>query len=382
MTWTLTLVALRLGLAAVFATAGVAKLTDRRDFGRALRDFGVADRLTPALAVAVPVAELGVAAALVLPVVAWWAALAGVVLLATFMAVIGRSLARGEKPTCKCFGRLSAGQIGRRTLVRNGILLVAAGVIVAAGPSRVAPGALGWVAELTGVQRLGLAAVVVIAGLLTSQGWLLTQVLRQNGRILNRVAALEGALANAPAGRPGLPLLPAGNGGHGNGAHGNGTHGNGGHGNGANGNGNGHNGHHHGPPGLTNGHPAPAIRLPDLDGDLVEADLRGGLTVLLFWNPGCGFCQQMLPALRTWADERPDDAPSLLVIAAGSAEDNRAQGLAATVLLDADFSTAHEFGATGTPQAVLVGPDGGIASPLARGADAVARLLDARLAPT
>ena len=148
------------------------------------------------------------------------------------------------------------------------------------------------------------------------------------------------------------------------------------------GTGNGHNGHHHGPPGLTNGHPAPAIRLPDLDGDLVEADLRGGLTVLLFWNPGCGFCQQMLPALRTWADERSADAPSLLVIAAGSAEDNRAQGLAATVLLDADFSTAHEFGATGTPQAVLVGPDGGIASPLARGADAVARLLDARLAPT
>jgi len=364
MAWTLTLVALRLGLAAVFATAGVAKLTDRRDFGRALRDFGVPDRLTPAFAVAVPVAELGVAAALVLPVVAWWAALAGVVLLATFMAVIGRSLARGEKPTCKCFGRLSAGQIGRKTLVRNGILLVAATVIVVAGPSRVAPGALGWVAELTGAQQLGLAAVVVIAGLLTSQGWLLAQVLRQNGRILNRVAALEGALANAPAGRPGLPLLPPGNGANGNG------------------NGNGHNGHHHGPPGLTNGHPAPAIRLPDLDGDLVEADLRGGLTVLLFWNPGCGFCQQMLPALRTWADERSADAPSLLVIAAGSAEDNRAQGLAATVLLDADFSTAHEFGATGTPQAVLVGPDGGIASPLARGADAVARLLDARLAPT
>jgi uncharacterized membrane protein YphA (DoxX/SURF4 family)/thiol-disulfide isomerase/thioredoxin len=371
---TLTLVALRLGLAAVFAVAGVAKLTDRRDFRRALGDFGVPDRLRPAVAVGVPVAELGVAAALVLPVVAWPAAIAGVALLATFMAVIGRSLARGEKPTCRCFGRLSAGQIGRRTLVRNGVLLAAAGVVVAAGPSRVAPGALGWVSGLTGTQQVGLGAIVVIAGLIASQGWLLTQVVRQNGRILNRVAALEGALAGAPAGRTGLPLLPAADGAHGNGH--NGHHQNGQHGNGQH-----HNGHQHRPPGLTNGHPAPAVRLPDLDGDPVAADLRGGLTVLLFWNPGCGFCQQLLPALRTWVDQRPDDAPSLLVIAAGSAEDNRAQGLAVTVLLDADFSTAREFGATGTPQAVLVGPDGRIASPLARGADAVSRLLDARLAP-
>src|SRR5439155_9027189 len=186
-----------------------------------------------------------------------------------------------------------------------------------------------------------------------------------NGRILGRVAALEGGPHGGAAGRTELPLLPPGDGHHGDGHHGNG-----------------HQHHqHHAAQGLTNGTRAPEVRLPDLDGDVVDlADFRDRLTVLLFWSPSCGFCQQMLPALRTWVAERPPDAPELLVLATGSVEDNRAQGLAARVLQDPDFATARQFGASGTPQAVLVGPDGGIASPLARGTDAAFRLLNTRLA--
>ena len=41
---------------------------------------------------------------------------------------------------------------------------------------------------------------------------------------------------------------------------------------------------------------APEVKLPDLEGNTVElADFRGEKTLVLFWNPGCGFCQQMLP---------------------------------------------------------------------------------------
>src|SRR5439155_10878443 len=158
----LVLVALRLMLAAVFAVAGVAKFTDRRAFRRALGALGAPAPLVPALAVGVPLAELAVAVALVLPGTGWWAAIAGAALLAAFMAVIGRSLARGQAPDCKCFGRLSAGQVGRKTLVRNGLLIAVAIGLVAARPSRVAPSAWGWVGGLTGTQQVGLAAAAVI----------------------------------------------------------------------------------------------------------------------------------------------------------------------------------------------------------------------------
>src|SRR3712207_7515470 len=52
------------------------------------------------------------------------------------------------------------------------------------------------------------------------------------------------------------------------------------------------------PAGAKVGEPAPALTLPDLDGSTVDlAAFRGSPTAVLFWNPGCGFCQQMLPDL-------------------------------------------------------------------------------------
>jgi uncharacterized membrane protein YphA (DoxX/SURF4 family) len=54
----------RLLLAAVFATAGVAKLADREGSRRAITDFGVPPSLAAALAVLLPLCELAVAAAL------------------------------------------------------------------------------------------------------------------------------------------------------------------------------------------------------------------------------------------------------------------------------------------------------------------------------
>jgi hypothetical protein len=44
------------------------------------------------------------------------------------------------------------------------------------------------------------------------------------------------------------------------------------------------------------GEEAPEVKLPDLDGHTVElADFKGEETLVLFWNPGCGFCRQMSP---------------------------------------------------------------------------------------
>jgi len=123
------------------------------------------------------------------------------------------------------------------------------------------------------------------------------------------------------------------------------------------------------------GDEAPEVRLPDLDGNTVElADFRGEETLVLFWNPGCGFCQQMLPDLKEWEAQAPEGAPKLLVVSAGSEEANKEMGLSSPVLLDQQFATGRAFGASGTPSAVLVDAEGRVASGVAVGAPAVLEL--------
>jgi thiol-disulfide isomerase/thioredoxin len=130
------------------------------------------------------------------------------------------------------------------------------------------------------------------------------------------------------------------------------------------------------PQGLPIGQEAPALRLPDLGGNEVDlADFRGRDTALLFWNPGCGFCQQLLPQLKQWEASRPDGAPALLVVSTGTVEANAAHGLASPVLLQNGLAAGSVFGANGTPSAVLVDRAGNVASAVAVGGPAVMRLL-------
>ena len=124
------------------------------------------------------------------------------------------------------------------------------------------------------------------------------------------------------------------------------------------------------------GKPAPEFALADLDGETVSLEqLKGSDAVVLFWNPGCGFCQRMLPDLKAWEEARGADAPRLLVVSTGDAETNRAQGIASPVLLDAGFSTGRAFGASGTPSAVRVDADGNVVSAIGVGGPSVLGLL-------
>jgi len=136
------------------------------------------------------------------------------------------------------------------------------------------------------------------------------------------------------------------------------------------------------PQGLAVGTPAPALKRSDLRGTLVDlADYRGRETVVLFWNPGCGFCQQLLPQLKEWEGNRPADAPALLVVSTGTPEANQAHGLMSTILLDDSFAAGSAFGASGTPSAVKVGRDGSIAAPLQVGGPGVMALLSGQPVP-
>jgi peroxiredoxin len=127
------------------------------------------------------------------------------------------------------------------------------------------------------------------------------------------------------------------------------------------------------------GEPAPEVNLPDLEGEIVELkDFSGGEDILvLFWNPGCGFCQQMLPDLKEWEQNTPEGAPKLLFVSAGTEEANREMGLASLVVLDQQFSVGRAFGASGTPSAVLVDAEGKVASEVVVGAPAVLELAGA-----
>ncbi len=133
-------------------------------------------------------------------------------------------------------------------------------------------------------------------------------------------------------------------------------------------------------PAASIGDEAPDLRLTNLDGESVEVKtlLQGTRTLVLFWNPGCGFCARMLDDLKAWEASPPKNAPKLLVISTGTAEANRELGLRSPVLLDDSFGAGQAFGASGTPSGILVDARGRIASDLAVGAPAVFDLANRR----
>ncbi len=98
------------------------------------------------------------------------------------------------------------------------------------------------------------------------------------------------------------------------------------------------------------GDPAPKLRLPDLNGTTVNlAANRGTSTLVLFWNPGCGFCQRMLDDLKAWEAKPPKGAPKLLVVSTGDAATNRAMGLHSTVVLTRSLRRARRSARAAPP---------------------------------
>lgn len=104
-----------------------------------------------------------------------------------------------------------------------------------------------------------------------------------------------------------------------------------------------------------------------------SSDVLGQETLLLFWNPDCGFCQRMLSDLRRWEADPPRGAPRLVLASSASEDRNRALGLTSLILPDAQTFGAV-FGAHGTPMAVLLDENGRLASGVAAGGDQVMEL--------
>ena len=331
----------RLLLVLVFAVAGVSKLADREGSRQAITDFGAPSALAAPLGILLPLAELAVAVALVPASTAFWGASGALLLLLLFVAGISFNLARGRKPDCRCFGQIHSAPVGWKTLLRNGVLAAIAGFVVWQGYDGAGPSVVGWVGTLSTVQLGGLVAGVIVLALLVSQWWFLLNLMRQNGRLLVRLEALEGALASGN-------LAPSGNG--------------------------------SAEMGLPVGSAAPDFDLPEIGGGMLSLDsLRatGNPILLLFTDPECGPCQALLPEIGRWQRERTE-ALEISLISEGDPEKNRTQadeyGLT-NIALQEDWEVSEAYGVMGTPSAVLVSTDGTIASPLAAGAEEIETLM-------
>lgn len=322
----------RLLLAAVFLVAAVGKLADRPGSRQALADFGVPVRLAAPMALLLPPAELVIAVLLLPGRTAPWGALAALGLLGLFIAGVTINLVRGRKPNCHCFGQLHSAPVGWSTVIRNGVLAAAAGIVLWRGgetPRGAAvavgsgSGAVAWIALGVAVVALALAAI---------EAWLLLNLLSQQGRVLGRVEKLEAALGLGPGS------------------------------------------------GLLAGQQAPDFELSSLTGDRVSlpALRSAGRPVLLFFtHPNCGPCDEVLPDVARWQREYADQV-TIAAISHGPIDVNRAKaekhGLR-TVLLQKELEVNEAYDVAGTPAAVLVGADGRIASRIGNGAEGVEGLV-------
>lgn len=322
--------AVRLVLAALFAVAAVAKLRRREETAATLREFGVPAGLRAPLGVALPLAELAIAAGLVVTATSRWAGLAALLLLAVFTVALAVVLRRGRQVDCNCFGALGGSRVSGWTIGRNAGLMALAGAVAVAGPG-------------AGLGSLDGSAVVAVAAalagvLLLGLTWFCWQLFQQNGRLLVRVRALEEAAGGADA----APRAPRTG-------------------------------------GLPQGASAPDLALATPGGAsrsvLDLARLGRAPIALVFSDPGCRGCQELgerLPALRGELDGVLE--PVLVTRDRdGHAEAAAATGM--TVLVQEDREALFAFAVGAVPAAVVIDAEGRVASETAIGPDAVEQLL-------
>jgi peroxiredoxin len=167
--------------------------------------------------------------------------------------------------------------------------------------------------------------------------WLAHEFVRQNGRILLRLEAIEKQIGPRAGAKP----PEAG--------------------------------------GLSLGTIAPEFELPDLTGVRRRlSEFRKQNVLLIFFNPQCGFCTKMAADLAALPADGGDQRPVPILVTTGVAEENRKlvarYSIRCLVLLQQQMEVAAKYGAQGTPMGYRIDSAGLIASELAVGAEALLQL--------
>src|SRR5262245_4583155 len=185
-----------------------------------------------------------------------------------------------------------------------------------------------------------LVLAVVLSWLLIAFGaWLGYQLVRQNGRILLRLEAIEKRLSPHKESKQREPG------------------------------------------GLPVGTAAPDFELPDLAGARHKlSEFRGKDLLLIFFNPKCGFCSKMAADLAALPPQGGDGRALPVVITTGDANENRKLvepfGIRCLVLRQEQMEVALKYRAQGTPMGYRIDAEGRIASELAVGAEPLLKLAD------
>ncbi|WP_166880495.1 MauE/DoxX family redox-associated membrane protein [Massilia mucilaginosa] len=318
----------------VLALAGFSKLGHAEDTASAMQAFGLPPRLAHWAAPLLPLAELGIAACLLVPGLAWAGALAATVLLALVTTLVTFALLQDKHPSCNCFGQVRSAPLGWGVALRSLLLTLCAAHLLLAGNPGLEQGLLSEAgrvaAELGTVVLASLAATCAIL----LQGWLSLNLVRQQGRLLLKIDNLEHRLAAAgiPASAPAWPSGPA-----------------------------------------------PGFDAVTVAGSRVSsATLLGGGTpaLLLFVSPDCAPCADLLAALPAWRGAQ-DAGERLVIVSSGTAQANRDQlgsMLGDDALLQREREISALFGVMATPSAVRIDAGGAIAAPLAVGRDQILAL--------
>ena len=185
-----------------------------------------------------------------------------------------------------------------------------------------------------------LAALLVLA--VVALASLLYQVLRQQGRLLLRLEALEEALAVEP------PTASS-------------------------------NGAAARPEGIPAATPFPPFRLPDLSGREVSLeDFRGKRVLLVHWDPRCSWCSRIASELAALQQDLARRNTQLVLVSHRGNQANQAfaaeHGFECPILLQEESNPVQVFAPLGTPVAYLLDEKGRVAKPLALGAEEVPAL--------
>jgi peroxiredoxin len=304
-------------LALVLLVAAAAKLLDRAGSARALREFGVPERLAGAGGLLLPLAEAALAAAMCVTATARAGAAGALLLLVAFAAVIAGAMRRGRAPDCHCFGQLYSEPAGKSTLIRNGALAAVAVFVLVGAPGR----SLG---HLSGED----VALLVLSLVAATGGGVAAALWRANRRL---------RAASASRRRPLVEGLPV-------------------------------------------GAPAPDLSLLTLEGDavslhqLIAAERPAALVQV---SPKCAPCRDLLPELSRWQHSLAHGI-SVIPVSSGELEDNRAfaaeYGLQ-TLYVDVGEQLPSAFRVRPTPSAVLIDERARIAAAPAAGAVAIEALI-------
>jgi peroxiredoxin len=100
--------------------------------------------------------------------------------------------------------------------------------------------------------------------------------------------------------------------------------------------------------------------------------------LLVFSDPHCGPCEELLPHLARLHREHRDNGLAVVMVGRGKVEENRhkaeAHGLEFPVVLQKKWEISREYGIFATPVAFLIGEDGVIARDVAQGTDQILAL--------